>query len=47
MKCDICDIDESSVKFRGIDYGNLCDDCYEEEYESVHLDDDEDEESTT
>lgn len=41
--CQSCEENNATVKFRGEDYGNLCDECYEEEFTSVHLDDDEDE----
>jgi hypothetical protein len=44
MECNICGETAEDVKFRGEDYGTLCDECYQEEYMSVHLDDDEDEE---
>jgi hypothetical protein len=43
MKCEVCESGKN-IKFRGDDYGVLCDDCYEEQYDAVHLDDDEDEE---
>jgi hypothetical protein len=41
-ECEICGITEN-VKDRGKNFGSLCDDCYEEEYDSIHLDDGEDE----
>jgi len=44
MECNICGETEN-IKFRGEVYGILCNECYQEEYMSVHLDDDEDEEA--
>jgi len=46
MICETCGGEKGDAKFRGDDYGILCNYCYEEQYDTVHLDEDEESEES-